>query len=148
MGARPPAPPEGEAGGQTILQPGLSTGVWTPACLTAVSAASGRQELAFDLVAALLSEGVQGSYQNDGMPVTQAGMAATLERNREEMEGHGYTGGLDEVLAPLTTPVQLDDALFTSLMAHCQAMLQGSETADQAAAGVQQDLALRFAERQ
>ncbi len=140
--------PEGEAGGQTILQPGLSTGVWTPACLTAVSAASGRQELAFDLVAALLSEGVQGSYQNDGMPVTQAGMAATLERNREEMEGHGYTGGLDEVLAPLTTPVQLDDALFTSLMTHCQAMLQGSETADQAAAGVQQDLALRFAERQ
>lgn len=140
--------PEGEAGGQTILQPGLSTGVWTPGCLTAVSAASDQQELALDLVAALLSEGVQGSYQNDGMPVTKAGMQATLDRNREEMESHGYTGGLDELLAQLTTPVQVDDGLFTSLMTHSKALLQGSETVDQAAAGVQQDLALRFAERQ
>lgn len=138
----------GEDGDKTILQPGLSTGVWTPACLTAISAGSDQPELAQAFVAALLSDEVQGSYQNDGMPVTLAGMQASLDRNLEEMQEHGYTGGLDELLAQLTTPVVVDDALYKSLVTHSKAMLTGSETADQAAAGVQADLALRFAERQ
>ncbi len=138
----------GENGDKTILQPGLSTGVWTPVCLTAVSAGSDQPELAQAFVAALLSDEVQGSYQGDGMPVTLAGMEASLDRNLEEMQKHGYTGGLDELLAQLTTPVVVDGALYNSLVTHSKALLTGSETADQAAAGVQQDLALRFAERQ
>lgn len=132
---------------QTILQPGLSRGVYLPGCMTAVSADSDQPELALAFVSALLSDPVQGGYQYDGMPVTRAGMQAFMDRNLEVMQENGYTGGFEELLDQLDTPVVLDDALLNSLTDHSTALIAGSETLDQAVANVESDLALRFAEQ-
>ena len=60
---------------------------------------------------------------------------------------NGYTGGFEELLAQLSTPVVVDEALQDSLIAHTKALLSGSETMDQAVEGVVGDLSLRFAEQ-
>jgi len=52
-----------------------------------------------------------------------------------------------ELLAQLSTPVVVDEALQDSLIAHTKALLSGSETMDQAVEGVVGDLSLRFAEQ-
>lgn len=135
------------ASGQTILQPGLCQGVYLPSCFVSVCANSDQPDYAAAFVKALFSDEVQGSFQDDGMPVTKAGMQAFLDRNMSEMQENGYTGGFEELLAQLSTPVVVDDALQDSLVAHTKALLSGSETMDQAVAGVVSDLALRFAEQ-
>ena len=135
------------ATGQTILQPGLCQGVYLPSCFVAVGANSDRQEEAMAFVEALFSDEVQGSFQYEGMPVTKAGMQVFLDRNREAMEENGYTGGFEELLAQLSTPVTVDQDLQDSLIAHTRALLSGEETMDQAVAGVIGDLSLRFAEQ-
>ena len=139
--------PEQTPDGQTILQPGLCQGVYLPCCFAAVNAGSDRQEAALAFVSVLFGDAVQGGYQRDGLPVTEAGIRACLDRNREALQEKGYTGGFEQLLARLETPVVLDDALLDSLTVHATAMIGGSETLDAAAAGVQADLSLRFAEQ-
>ncbi len=140
--------PDQDASGQTILQPGLSAGCYLPSCLTAVSANSDEPELAKAFAAVLFGDEVQGSYQYDGLPVTTAGMQVSLDRNLAAMQQNGYTGGLEELLGQLSTPVALDADLLASLTEHTAAMIAGRETLDEAVGAVQDDLALRFAERQ
>ncbi len=135
------------ATGQTILQPGLCQGAYLPACFVAVSAGSDQPDYALAFAAALFGQEVQGSYQQDGMPVTETGMQAFLDRNLPAMEENGYTGGLETLLAGVSTPVVVDETLRQSLVAHTQGMLAGTETRAQAAAGVVEDLSLRFAEQ-
>ena len=135
------------ATGQTILQPGLCQGVYLPSCFVAVSATSDQPDYAAAFVKALFSDEVQGSFQYDGMPVSKAGMQAFLDRNMSEMQENGYTGGFEELLAQLSTPVVVDEALQDSLIAHTKALLSGNEAMDQAVAGVVSDLSLRFAEQ-
>ena len=136
--------PNGKAGGQVILQPGLCEGVYIPSCLAAVNAGSTRADAALDFVATLLSDEVQGRSQGDGLPVTETGLEETLARNEAVMERGAFTALLDG----LSTPVAVDAALLSSLSTHAGAMVKGEETLDEAADGVQGDLALRFAERQ
>ena len=136
--------PNGKAGGQVILQPGLCEGVYAPSCLAAVNAGSGETDAALDFVATLLSDEVQGRSQGDGLPVTETGLEETLARNEAVMERGAFTALLDG----LSTPVAVDAALLSSLSTHAEAMVKGEETLDEAADGVQGDLALRFAERQ
>ena len=135
------------ATGQTILQPGLCQGVYLPSCFVAVSADSDQQDYAMAFAKALFSDQVQGSFQHDGMPVTKAGMQTFLDRNLAAMQENGYTGGFEDLLAQLTTPVVVDDTLQDSLISHTKALLSGSETMDQAVSGVVSDLSLRFAEQ-
>ena len=138
--------PDRKADGQTILQPGLCRGAYLPACFTAVSAASENRSLALEFAATIFSGPVQGRYQSAGLPATKAGGQAYLERNLAAMQENGYTGGFEELLAGLDTPVQPDEALLASINEHAAALLAGSETLDEAAAGVEADLSLRFAE--
>ena len=81
------------------------------------------------------------------MPVTKAGMQISLDRNMPAMQDNGYTGGFEELLAQLSTPVVVDEALQDSLIAHTKALLSGSETMYQEVEGVVSDLSLRFAEQ-
>ena len=142
------APSETSATGQTILQPGLCEGAYLPGCFAAVSAATDQEELARAFVAALFSDAVQGSLQDDGMPTTQAGVQAYLDRNLTELQAHGYADGtLEALLDGLETPVVLDEDLLNSLCTHAEALLDGSESAGDVSEAVQADLALRFAER-
>ena len=113
----------------------------------AVSANSDQTDYAGAFLKALFSDEVQGSFQEDGMPVTKAGMQISLDRNMPAMQDNGYTGGFEELLAQLSTPVVVDEALQDSLIAHTKALLSGSETMDQAVEGVVGDLSLRFAEQ-
>ena len=152
---------EQRASGQTILQPGLCQGVYLPSCFAAVSANSDQTDYAGAFLKALFSDEVQGSFQEDGMPVTKAGMQISLDRNMPAMQDNGYTGGFEErvgagdvfheLIGSGVVPVTVLDEIFRqaqdSLIAHTKALLSGSETMDQAVEGVVGDLSLRFAEQ-
>ena len=134
--------PNGKAGGQVILQPGLCEGVYIPSCLAAVNAGSTRADAALDFVATLLSDEVQGRSQADGLPVTETGLEETLARNEAVMERGAFTA----LLGGLSTPVTVDAALLSSLSTHAEAMVKGEETLGGAAHGVQGGRAPRCAE--
>ena len=134
--------------GQVILQPGLCQGVYKPSCFVAVNAASAQPDAAMDFAAVLFGDNVQNEFQRDGLPVTESGIQAYLDRNRSELEDSGYTGGFEELLDQLSTPVVPDRGLISEVGYYAGELAKGSLTLDEAVAGVQDELALYFAERQ
>ena len=137
-----------DGSGQVILQPGLCQGVYKPSCFVAANAASTRPDAARDFVATLFGDAVQGENQCDGLPVTEAGIQAYLDRNLPAMQENGYTGGFEELLAQLTTPVVPDNGLTGEVGYYAGEMVKGDLTLDEAVAGVQDELTLYLAERQ
>ena len=134
--------------GQVILQPGLCQGVYKPSCFVAVNAASTQPDAAMDFAAVLFGDNVQNEFQRDGLPVTETGIQAYLDRNRSALEDSGYTGGFEELLDQLSTPVVPDRGLIGEVGYYAGELAKGSLTLDEAVAGVQDELALYFAERQ
>lgn len=134
--------------GQVILQPGLCQGVYKPSCFVAVNAASAQPDAAMDFAAVLFGDNVQNEFQRDGLPVTESGIRAYLDRNRSALEDSGYTGGFEELLDQLSTPVVPDNGLIGEVGYYAGELAKGSLTLDEAVAGVQDELALYFAERQ
>ena len=134
--------------GQVILQPGLCQGVYKPSCFVAVNAASAQPDAAMDFAAVLFGDNVQNEFQRDGLPVTESGIRAYLDRNRSALEDSGYTGGFEELLDQLSTPVVPDRGLIGEVGYYAGELAKGSLTLDEAVAGVQDELALYFAERQ
>lgn len=134
--------------GQVILQPGLCQGVYKPSCFVAVNAASAQPDAAMDFAAVLFGDNVQNEFQRDGLPVTESGIQAYLDRNRSALEDSGYTGGFEELLDQLSTPVVPDRGLIGEVGYYAGELAKGSLTLDEAVAGVQDELALYFAERQ
>ena len=134
--------------GQVILQPGLCQGVYKPSCFVAVNAASAQPDAAMDFAAVLFGDNVQNEFQRDGLPVTETGIQAYLDRNRSALEDSGYTGGFEELLDQLSTPVVPDRGLIGEVGYYAGELAKGSLTLDEAVAGVQDELALFFAERQ
>ena len=134
--------------GQVILQPGLCQGVYKPSCFVAVNAASTQPDAAMDFAAVLFGDNVQNEFQRDGLPVTETGIRAYLDHNRSALEDSGYTGGFEELLDQHSTPVVPDNGLIGEVGYYAGELAKGSLTLDEAVAGVQDELALYFAERQ
>ena len=59
-----------------------------------------------------------------------------------------YAGDVRAFLEQAQTPVTRDEAMYEKLLAHAARICDGDETADEAAAALQQELALYLAERQ
>ena len=137
-----------DGNGQVILQPGLCQGVYKPSCFVALNAASPRPDAARAFAATLFGDAIQSEYQRDGLPVTEAGIQAYLDRNLPAMQENGYAGGFEELLAQLTTPVVLDRGLTAEVGYYGGELARGSLTLDEAVAGVQSELTLYLAERQ
>ena len=130
--------------GQVILQPGLCPGVYKPSCFVAVNSGSSQPDAAMDFAAALFGDDVQGEFLEDGLPVTQAGIDRFVERNQSVAGGDTFAA----LLGQLSTPVVLNRALLSEIGYYANEVVAGSLTLDEAVAGVQDELALYFAERQ
>ena len=111
-------------------------------------AGSDEPELAKAFAAVLFGDEVQGSYQYDGLPVTTGRHAGFAGPQPCRDAAKRLYRRLEELLGQLSTPVALDADLLASLTEHTAAMIEGRETLDEAVGAVQDDLALRFAERQ
>ncbi len=138
-----------------ILLPGLATGAYTPKVLVGVNANSQHLDAAKQLAATFFSADVQSQYCSDGTTVRAdclqdklAAVKAMVASAKPGKVTGAYTGDLDAFYAQLTTPVIVPTLLKTSFADHAQKIINGSEDAAAATAGVQSDLALYLAEQQ
>lgn len=142
--------PQDAAGGELYLvpRPGLVQGAYEPNTLAGVSAASGNKDAAAEWVNLLLSDEVQTQPQNGCLPVTNAALDAQLALLEDGDYTVAYAGDVRAFLEQAQTPVTRDEAVYEKLLAHAARICDGDETADEAAAALQQELALYLAERQ
>lgn len=134
---------------KATVQPGLVPGAYVPRTMLAVSAGSKQQETALTFVKTMLNTEVQQGFYQDGMPVLQAELDASIARNCEpkwlkksKMETQPVA-----FFENLQTPVVIDTQVQQSVADHAQMLVAGTETLEQAVAGVEQELALYLAER-
>lgn len=66
----------------------------------------------------------------------------------EQYPTDSYVGDLRALLDSCTTPVIVPALLRDSFVEHADAIIQGQENAQEAAAGIRDDLSLYLAERQ
>lgn len=133
-----------------ILRPGLTTGAYTPQVLVGVNAGSGHLDAAKELAAAFFDTAVQGNYYSDGITVRADCLAEKLDAvlGSEQYPTDSYVGDLRALLDSCTTPVIVPALLRDSFVEHADAIIQGQENAQEAAAGIRDDLSLYLAERQ
>ena len=127
-------------------RPGLTEGAYLPITLAGVNAASSKQAQALDFIRALLSESVQNTYTEDGLPVRQSALTASIARNATEHLQ--YRGDVATLIAACKTPVIINDTLNAAMLTHAKALIDGAEDLNAAVSGVEGDLGLYLAERQ
>lgn len=132
-----------------ILQPGLVSGAYLPRTLLGVSASSTQQETALAFVQTMFSSEVQKGFYQDGMPVLQSELEASIARNckPEWLEQYNLKTQPETFFDGLQTPVVLDTQVQKSVTTHAQALVGGTETLEQAVAAVEKELGLYLAER-
>ncbi|MDD4851216.1 MAG: hypothetical protein PHO10_11050 [Gemmiger sp.] len=140
---------QGDAGTVAVVQPGPTAGAYLPGTLAAVNASSQKQEQAGAFLSALFSETVQELYQEDGCPVRQTALAASIARNQSAITKGGYTGDVQALFATLQTPVlPLDEEIHAALLQAANALVDGTKTLDDAVTEVQNALTLYLSEKQ
>lgn len=130
-----------------VLQPGLVEGAFLPKTLVGVNASSAHKESALAFVGKLFSPEIQDGYYLDGTAVRADSFQKFLDRNQKDIARGGFTGDAASLYAGLKTPVIIDPTVEEKLADHAQRLCTGSETLDEAVAGVKNDLALYFAEQ-
>lgn len=132
-----------------IVQPGTVQGAYRPRTLLAVSAATKNQDAALSFAQTMLGENVQNGFYQDGMPILQTALDASIARNgsTQRMAERNVKTDIKAFFATLQTPVVQDSIVEEKVAAHAEALIAGRETLDAAVAGTQQDLALYLAER-
>ena len=133
------------------VRPGLSEGAYLPSVLTAVNAASKKAEQAGNFVATLFGETAQSTYSDEGMPMLQSALDASVARNAGANNGKigkSFRGDVPALLAACKTPVIINDTVNAAMLTHAEALIDGSEDLDAAVSGVESDLALYLAEQQ
>lgn len=135
-----------------VQRPGLCEGAYLPTTLSAVNAA-GDVEKALAFVEVLFGSAVQDIYCYDGLPVRADSLQGSLDRNEKAAKDNnknGYAcfkGDINALLAACKTPVLANETVNAAILTHAKALVAGTETLDEAVAGVQSDLALYLAER-
>ena len=137
-----------------VPTPGLTAGAYTPQVLLGVNANSKNLDAAKELAAAFFGTDVQSQYCSDGTTVRTDCLKDKLDAVKTMVSGAkagktmgAYVGDLDAFYASCTTPVVTPMLLANSFATHAQAIIDGSEDAAAATAGVQSDLALYLAEQ-
>ena len=135
----------------SVLRPGLVEGAYLPSVLTAVNAGSKKLEQAKAFVSILFGEAAQNAYSDEGMPVLQSALDASVARNAlgsQSPMGQAFQGDAAALLAACKTPVILGDTINAAMLTHAEALISGAEDLDAAVKGVERDLALYLAEQQ
>ena len=134
---------------EMILRPGLSAGAYTPKVLVGVNANGAHLEETKQLAASFFDTEVQGTYLSDGITVRadclQEKVDAVLQNGQYSAET--FKGDLSALLNQCTMPVSVPALLRDSFVNHADAIIQGTERAEDAGQGVLSDITLYLAEQ-
>lgn len=131
-----------------VLQPGLCDGAFLPACMVAVNAASEKQDEALEFVRMLLSEDIQSVlYEDEGMPVCQAALDASLARAQESKDWALYKGKFQTLIDELKTPVIMDRTIQQHILVYAKDLAAESISVDDALTALSNELSLYLAEQ-
>lgn len=131
-----------------VLQPGLCEGAFLPSCMVAVNAASEKQDEALEYVRMLLSEDIQSIlYEDEGMPVCQAALDASLARAQKSKDWALYKGEFQTLIDGLKTPVVMDRTIQQHILEYAKDLAAESVSVDDALTSLLNELSLYLAEQ-
>lgn len=128
-----------------MSRPGLAQGAYLPRTLAGISAVSSHREEAKQFLSILFGDQVQGTWQQDGMPVQTAALEASIERNCSGEALEQVRALLDSLKTPVTMP---DETVYQALLNGARELIQGKSSLEQAQAGVENALKLYLAEQE
>ncbi|NJP39869.1 hypothetical protein HCH52_02215 [Oscillospiraceae bacterium HV4-5-C5C] len=157
------------------LYPGIAQGTWLPVGVVGISAASKVQDLALDLVKALLSAEVQAGF-TEGIPVTQQGVAgqvSTIDQYYKKQYNdiltylnehpdeqtpdvqtyldqlpQGFSYDIAPLLDAMQQPLFSDQVVYDKVESVARAFCQGQQSLQAASTQLQQDLRSYLAEQE
>lgn len=138
----------GRSDAGAVVRPGLCEGAFVPVCLTAVNAASKEADLAKAFVQLMAGAEIQDKIVSEGMAVRASSLQSAVEEAKADNYSDHFKSDIQALLDSAKTPVVVDQALREKLQAHAQAVVDGTETVDEAVAGTKNDLSIYLAERQ
>lgn len=132
-----------------ILRPGLTEGAYTPKVLVGVNANGAHLEEAKQLAASFFDAEVQGTYLSDGITVRADSLQEKLDAvtENDQYSAETFKGNLSDLLNQCTTPVVVPSVLRDAFVKHADAIIQGTESAEDAVQGVTSDVSLYLAEQ-
>lgn len=132
-----------------ILRPGLTAGAYTPKVLVGVNANGAHLEEAKQLAASFFDAEVQGTYLSDGITVRADCLQEKLDAvtGNDQYSAETFKGDLFDLLNQCTTPVVVPSVLRDAFVKHTDAIIQGTESAEDAVQGVTSDVSLYLAEQ-
>lgn len=132
-----------------ILRPGLTAGAYTPKVLVGVNANGAHLEEAKQLAASFFDAEVQGTYLGDGITVRADCLQEKLDAvtENDQYSAETFKGNLSDFLNQCTTPVVVPSVLRDAFVKHADAVIQGTESAEDAVQGVTSDVSLYLAEQ-
>lgn len=134
---------------EMILRPGLTDGAYTPKVLVGINANGAHLEQTKQLAASFFDTEVQGTYLSDGITVRADCLQEKLDAvvQNDQYPAEIFTGDLSALLDQCTTPVSVPALLRDSFVKHADAIIQGTESAEDAVQGVLSDITLYLAEQ-
>lgn len=132
-----------------ILRPGLTAGAYTPKVLVGVNANGAHLEEAKQLAASFFDAEVQGTYLSDGITVRADCLQEKLDAvtENDQYSAETFKGDLSDLLNQCTTPVVVPSVLRDTFVKHADAIIQSTESAEDAVQGVTSDVSLYLAEQ-
>lgn len=132
-----------------ILRPGLTAGAYTPKVLVGVNANGAHLEEAKQLAASFFDAEVQGTYLSDGITVRADCLQEKLDAvtENDQYSAETFKGNLSDLLNQCITPVVVPSVLRDAFVKHADAIIQGTESAEDAVQGVTSDVSLYLAEQ-
>lgn len=132
-----------------ILRPGLTAGAYTPKVLVGVNANGAHLEETKQLAASFFDAEVQGTYLSDGITVRADCLQEKLDAvtENDQYSAETFKGNLSDLLNQCTTPVVVPSVLRDAFVKHADAIIQGTESAEDAVQGVTSDVSLYLAEQ-
>lgn len=130
-----------------IIQPGLCEGAYLPSTFAGININTKKQEAAAEFVKTIFSDETQGTFSNDGNPVTVNGNDAMFERNKNAINDKNYKGDAKALYNSLKTPVIINAGISDVIYKHVQQLCLNKQSLDEAVTGIKNDLAIYLQEK-
>ena len=138
------------AGSSLELFPGLTPGAWQPSTVVAITADVKNQQLAAELVQAMLSVAVQQLNYGTGLPVTRAGLDAQVDainKRRTENGEEPFSFDPNALISRLASPSMGDTVLTEMMWSSVEKCCRGEIDVEGAVKEIEQNVKNYLAER-
>lgn len=125
------------------LMPVFGESFYTPRQAVGITSASKQQELALQFINLLLSQTVQDVYLYDGFPVNSRSLDKLVENAIKNKEN---STKFREMCGQLNTPIFVDQVVREAVQSQMKGLLDGTLTAESAAAAVMEKIELYLKE--